>query len=73
MKDAIKGAEAIRNWQEHTMKLDELEAKFNTSTKNGLTAEKAKQAHLHYGDNALTKKIVTPWYCLLAKEMFGGF
>jgi len=55
------------------MKLDELEAKFNTSTKTGLTPEKAKIAHQHYGDNALTKKIVTPWYCLLAKEMFGGF
>jgi hypothetical protein len=42
LKDAIKGTEAIRNWNEHKMKLDELEAKFNTSFKSGLTSEKAK-------------------------------
>ena len=73
MKDAIRGTEAIRNWNEHKMKLQELEAKYNTDFKNGLSAAIAKLAHDRYGDNALTKKIVTPWYCLLAKEMFGGF
>jgi thiamine biosynthesis protein ThiC len=73
LKDAIKGTEAIRNWNDHKLSLSQIEQKFDTNFSAGLTSEKAKKFHQQYGDNALTKKIITPWYCLLAKEMFGGF
>jgi len=73
MKDAIAGTEAIRNWNDHKLSLSQIEQKFDTNFAEGLTSEKAKKFHEKYGDNALTKKIVTPWYCMLAKEMFGGF
>ena len=31
MKDAIRGTEAIRNWNEHKMKIEELETKLSFS------------------------------------------
>ena len=45
MKDAIKGTEAIRNWNEHRLSLQELEKKYNTDFKSGLTNANAKIAH----------------------------
>ena len=38
-----------------------------------MTDEKAKEFHLIYGNNALTKKEGKPWYMILLKELTSPF
>jgi sodium/potassium-transporting ATPase subunit alpha len=42
--------------------------KLHSSQENGLTSEKAKELFQQLGENALSEKIGTPWYCMLLKE-----
>lgn len=73
MNDAVRGTEAIRTWDEHRIGITALAQRLGTPLETGLTAEAAKAAHARYGDNALTKKEVVPWYCLFLHELTGFF
>jgi len=73
MASAIAGTEAIRNWDDHTIGIDRLCEKFVTNKDKGLTAAAAKAKLESHGENALTKKVAVPWYCLFAQEMVGFF
>jgi len=64
MADAVSGTEAIRTWDDHRIGPDELAKRFKTSKENGLTEANAKLAIAEWGENALSKKVAVPWYCL---------
>lgn len=73
MSEAVSGTEAIRTWNDHMIPTEKLAEKFDTNHLEGLTDGKAKAKHQEYGDNALTKKEVKPWYCVFFEEMTGFF
>merc|ERR1712086_143460 len=73
MSDAVKGTEAIRQWDDHKIGSDALAARFGTSKATGFTAAQAKAKHAEVGDNALTKKESVPWHCLFIHELTGFF
>jgi len=73
MSDAVKGTEAIRQWDDHKIGSDALATRFGTDKTKGFTAQQAKDKHTEVGDNALTKKEAVPWYCLFIHELTGFF
>jgi sodium/potassium-transporting ATPase subunit alpha len=73
MSDAVKGTEAIRQWDDHKIGIDALATRFGTNKDTGFTSEQAKDKHAKDGDNALTKKESVPWYCLFIEELTGFF
>lgn len=73
MQDAVSGTEAIRQWRYHFDGIDKLCYEFGCNTSTGLSEAEAAKRHLEYGDNALSKKDVVPWYCLFIHELTGFF
>lgn len=73
VNSAISGTEAIRTWDDHRIGIPALAAKFKTDPVKGLTSDQAKEIHAKVGDNALSKKVAVPWYCLFLHEMIGFF
>lgn len=76
---AVEATEEIRRWvrnilslnifqEEHLWAHNKLFEKLHSSQENGLTSEKAKELFQQLGENALSEKIGTPWYCMLLKE-----
>lgn len=73
MSDAVKGTEAIRQWDDHKIGPKKLAERLGTSMESGFTSQQAKDKHTEVGDNALTKKDAVPWYCLFIHELTGFF
>lgn len=73
MGAAIRGTEAIREWDEHKIPLATLCERLNTHKDNGMTTANAKVALAKTGPNELTKKEAVPWYCLFIQELTGFF
>jgi sodium/potassium-transporting ATPase subunit alpha len=73
MQAAIKGAEAIRSWDEHRIPLDELCKRLNTNKDTGLSQAQADKLIETVGTNELSKKEQIPWYCLFLHEFTGFF
>ena len=73
MNDAVRSTEQIREWREHCIGPEALAKQLGTSIEQGLNDAQAKQLHEKWGDNALTKKVAVPWYCLFLHEMIGFF
>jgi sodium/potassium-transporting ATPase subunit alpha len=73
MSDAVSGTEAIRTWDDHMIGTEKLAEKLNTDSTLGLTEGKAKLTLGEWGENALSKKDVKPWYCVFFEEMTGFF
>jgi len=73
MQDAVSGTEAIRTWDDHRIGTEALCRKFNTNKDTGLTTAGAAEAKKQYGENALSKKEATPWYCIFFHELTGFF
>ena len=69
----MSGTEAIRTWDDHRIGTEALCRKFNTNKDTGLTTAGAAEAKKQYGENALSKKEATPWYCIFFHELTGFF
>lgn len=69
----MSGTEAIRTWDDHKIGIEALSRKFDTNKDTGLTEAKVAAHKAQYGDNALSKKDVVPWYCLFFHELTGFF
>ncbi|CAD8101580.1 unnamed protein product [Paramecium primaurelia] len=70
--DANK-AEKFKNMDEHRIPLEELEQRFQTSSKDGLNKDFANQRLLEVGKNELTQKEKVPWYIKLIHELTSMF
>jgi len=73
MGEALKKTEALRNWDDHKIGIDELCKRYNTDKVKGMTEAAAKQSLAKHGFNELSKKEEIPWYCAFAKELTGFF
>lgn len=58
---------------EHTVSLDELCTRLQTSPESGLTNEQAKEFLARDGPNALTPPKTTPEWIKFCRNLFGGF
>lgn len=73
MSAAVSGTEAIRTWDDHRIGVQGLADRLKTNTASGLSGSEAAERAKVHGENALSKKDVTPWYILFLKEMTGFF
>ena len=73
MSAAVSGTEAIRTWDDHRIGVQGLADRLKTNTASGLSGSDAAERAKVHGENALSKKDVTPWYILFLKEMTGFF
>ncbi|CAD8185836.1 unnamed protein product [Paramecium octaurelia] len=70
--DASK-AEKFKTMDEHRIPLEELEQRFQTNAKTGLTREVADQKLVEFGKNELSQKEKEPWYMKLIHELTSMF
>lgn len=73
MGDAVSNTEAIRQWDEHRIPIDELCKRLGANKDLGFTDEEAKEGKLKHGSNELKKKDASPWYVLFIHELTGFF
>lgn len=59
-------------YDEHQLSVEELEKKYGTNVKEGLSDDKAKELLEKNGPNKLSPPPATPWYVKLFMEVFGG-
>ena len=73
MQQAIEGAEAIRNWDEHKIPLSKLCEKYSSNREKGLSTKMINTKLKEYGSNKIKRVARVPFYIVFFKSMFGIF